>query len=317
MKRVLITDDCDRLLQEGLEKLGFSCDFQPGITDTETRKIIGSYTGLVINSKIKVDREMMSSAPLLRFVARLGSGMEVVDQEAAREYGISAIFSPEGNRNAVAEHAMGMLLALSNNLIRADREVRQRIWKREANRGWELEGRTVGIIGFGHTGKRFAQKLAGFGVRVLAYDKYLAPGYATGLGWVEECDLADLVRQSEIISLHLPLTDETRHYVDNEFLKQCLPGVVLVNTSRGACIKTVDLAAGLESGKVRGACLDVFENEKTETFTPEESVLYERIYRMDQVVLSPHVAGWTQESKRNLAAVLLEKISCEIKDMKN
>lgn len=308
MKRVLITDDCHPILTEGLTKLGFVCDFFPDITLGETRRIIPDYEGLIINSKIIVDRAFLDTARLLRFVGRLGSGMEIVDRVYAAARGVAVVSSPEGNRNAVAEQALGMLLALANNLLRADREVRRDEWRREDRRGWELRGKTLGIIGFGHTGSQFARKLAGMEMTVLAYDKYKPGGYAADMPWVEETTAGEIQQRSDIISLHLPLTPETKHLVDEAFIAGCKPGFVLINTARGNCIKTEDVVAALEDGRIGGACLDVFENEKPETYSGTEEQLYERLHRIENVVLTPHIAGWTQESKRLLAEVLLDKI---------
>ncbi|MBK8922046.1 MAG: hypothetical protein IPM81_11125 [Saprospirales bacterium] len=307
MKKVLITDDTHPLLLDGLERMGFTCHYLPDITPAVARKIISEYQGLIINSRISVDRSMLDAAKQLRFVGRLGSGMEIVDREYAARQGVAVVSSPEGNRNAVAEHALGMLLALTNNLLRADREVRQNIWRREANRGTELLDRTLGIIGFGHTGSQFARKLAGMEMRVLAYDKYKT-GYTAGMPWVEETDLEAIQRHADIISLHLPLTTETRHLVNKKFIDRCKTGFILINTARGACIKTQDVVAALERGKIGGACLDVFENEKPTSFSLAEQSLYQRLHALDQVILTPHVAGWTHTSKRMLAEVLLEKI---------
>ncbi len=309
MKRALITDDCHQVLLTGLEQLGYRCDFYPEITPQEVAASISEYEGLVINSKIRVDCSLLERASKLEFVGRLGSGMEIVDRAAAAARGVIVVNSPEGNRNAVAEHALGMLLALLNNLMRADREVRQGIWRREANRGIELSGKIVGIIGFGHTGSQFARKLAGMEVQVLAYDKYKTPQYATDMPWVREVDLRSLQQAADVISLHLPLTEETHHFVNASFIQNCQPGFWLINTSRGACVKTDDLIDALETGQIGGACLDVFENERPDTFTPEEKKLYERLYASDRVVLSPHIAGWTRESKQKLAEVLLARIT--------
>ncbi len=307
MKNVLITDEAHQSLIEGLTAAGFSCDYRPDISNEQVLQIIDKYEGLIINSKITVNREMIDSAVRLRFVGRLGSGMEIVDLPYAERKGILVCSSPEGNRNAVAEHALGMLLALSHHLVRADRQVRSHDWQREQNRGVELSGKTVGIIGFGHTGSQFARKLAGMDVRILAYDKYKS-GYSADFDQVEETDPVALRRASDIISLHLPLTDETHHLVDSEWLKLCKNNVIIINTSRGKVVDTLSLIQGLESGKIGGACLDVFENEKPATFTQEEIEWYEKLYAMDHVVLTPHIAGWTRESKRKLAEVLLNKI---------
>lgn len=292
--------------------MGFVCDFFPDITLEETRRIIPGYEGLIINSKIIVDRSFLDAATALRFVGRLGSGMEIVDRPYAASLGIAVVSSPEGNRNAVAEQALGMLLTLANNLLHADREVRRNVWRREERRGWELRGKTLGIIGFGHTGSQFARKMAGMEMTVLAYDKYKPAGYAAAMPWVEESTQAAIQERSDVISLHLPLTPETKHLVDGPFIDGCKRGVVLINTARGACIKTADVVAALEDGRIGGACLDVFENEKPATFSEAEKHLYDRLHRLENVVLTPHIAGWTRESKRLLAEVLLDRITAAL-----
>lgn len=308
MRKVLITDDVHPMITAGLEKAGYECVYLPDITHQEVLDCIASFEGLIINSKIFVNRELLDRAGSLRFVGRVGSGMEIVDREYARQKGVAVFSSPEGNRNAVAEQALGMLLALANNLIRADREVRKKVWEREKNRGFEIMGKTIGIVGFGNTGSTFARKLAGMDVQVLAYDKYKTH-YARAFPYVTETDFDTLTTQSDIISFHLPLTAETRHLVNAGWIQRCKDGFVLINTSRGPVVKTDDLIDALESGKISGACLDVFENEKPGAFTPAENELYERLYRLDNVVLSPHIAGWTHESKLRLAEVLLHKMS--------
>ncbi len=313
MGSVLITDDCHPILSKGLEQMGWQCDFLPEITPEETRAVIERYEGLVINSKILVNRDFLDAAKKLRFVARLGSGMEIVDRAYAAERGVKVWSSPEGNRNAVAEQALGMVLNLANNLTRADREVRQNIWRREENRGWELKGKILGIVGFGHTGSQFARKLAGMEMQVLAYDKYKPEGFSEQMPWVQEVNLAEIQAQADIISLHLPLTAETMRLVDAAFIQTCKPGFILINTARGKCVHTEDLVEALESGQMGGACLDVFENEKPQSFSPKDKSIYERLHQLENVVLSPHVAGWTQESKRLLAEVLLEKIAAGFK----
>ena len=313
MKKVLITDGVHPLLQEGLEAIGFECDYHPKISLSEVRERIGPYSGIIINSKILMDREMFDQAPLLEFVARLGSGMEIVDQVYAAEKGIAVHSAPEGNCNAVGEHALGMLLAHANNLVRSDQEVKQKVWRREANRGFEIMNKTIGIIGFGHTGNSFAHKLSGMGVKILAYDKY-KKDYAAHLSYVEETGLEKIIQDADIISLHLPLTEETKHFVDSEFIKRVTRPFVLINTSRGTCVDTEALLVGLENGKITGACLDVFENEKTKTFTSVEDKMYQKLYKYPQVILSPHVAGWTVESKEKLAATLLRKIKAALKE---
>lgn len=307
MAKILITDDVHPLLPEGLQQAGYTVDYEPSLSLEEVREKVREYSGMIINSKILVDRQMLDLAPQLRFVGRLGSGLDIIDLDYARQKKVTVISAPEGNRNAVAEHALGMLLALANNLCRADREVRNKIWRREANRGFELSGLTIGVIGCGNTGFAFLNKLSGLGVKALAYDKY-KNHYLEPSCYAKETELERLLERSDIISLHLPLTPETHHYVNSRFLARCRDGVVLINTSRGKCISTPDLVEALESGKVAAAALDVFENEKPASFHPDEEALYHRLYRMENVILSPHIAGWTRESKKRIAEIVLKRI---------
>jgi D-3-phosphoglycerate dehydrogenase len=306
--KALITDTAHPLLQEGLEKRGYACDYRPEITDAEVRGAMAPYSGLVVNSKILVDRDLLDRAPQLRWVMRLGSGLEIIDLGHAAERGVAVISSPEGNCDAVAEHALGMLLALANHFCRADRQVRRQVWTREQNRGFELMGKTIGIWGFGHTGSALGRKLAGFGVRVLAYDKYLPAGYAAEMAHVQESGPERIFAEADVLSLHLPLTPETRHLADAGFLARFARPIVLVNTSRGAVVDTEALVDALENGRLRGACLDVFENEKPATYSAREKNLYDRLFALENTLLTPHVAGWTVESKRKLSEVLLKKL---------
>jgi len=306
-KKVLITDKVHPLLIDGLTADGFDCDSQTNISLAEVHKIAGNYYGMVINSKILMHKELLDAAEQLRFVGRLGSGMEIIDQEYARKKGVAVLSAPEGNCNAVAEHALGMLLALANNLLIADREVRANLWQREANRGFEISGKTVGIIGFGHTGSAFARKLQGMELRILAYDKYKVD-YTAPYDFVEESNMEEILREADIISFHLPLTLENHFLVDRNFIQHCKPGVILINTSRGVVVRTRDLIEALDNEKVGGACLDVFENEKPQTYTAEEQEMYRQLFASSKVILSPHIAGWTHQSLQKLAEVLLNKI---------
>lgn len=309
VKKILVTDGVHKVLPEGLEKAGFEVDYFPKISLEKVISMVAPYHGLIINSKIRVDTRLLDQAPNLEFIARLGSGMEIIDQEETSRRGIAVFNSPNGNCNAVAEHAMGMILAWNNHLIRANDEVRRYKWNREKNRGIELEGKTVGIIGFGHTGSALARKLQGFSVSVKAYDKYLPAGYANEYPWVEECsDRESAIRTSDVVSLHLPLNFETLKMANRSFFNQCKPGVLFVNTCRGPIVDTLSLIESLERKQVRGACLDVFENEKPETYSTVEKEMYDRLFAFSQVLVSPHVAGWTKESKYKLAKILLDKI---------
>lgn len=308
VRKVLVTDGVHPILLEKLKASGFEIDYQPAITLSAVHDCIASYEGLIINSKIIVDESLLKKAKLLNWVGRLGSGVEIIDFDAAKKYGVTVESSPEGNRNAVAEHMLGMLLSLLNHLGRLDREVKALHWDREAARGYELSGKTVGLIGFGHTGKAFATKLQGMGVRILAYDKY-HPHFKDHFPQVEPAELAEIQQMADIISIHLPLTDETRNLINRDFIDQCKDGFYLLNSARGSCVNTKDLLEALERGKCRGACLDVFENEKPATFTEEESLFLNRLYTHPNVQLSPHVAGWTFESKLKLATILFAKLS--------
>ena len=339
MKKVLITDGVHPSLIAGLKQLDYNCDYQPDISDKEVRNIIHNYVGLIINSKILVNRDMIDRAPNLRFIGRLGSGLEIIDLPYAAEKGLRIINSPEGNRNAVAEHALGMLLSLANNLTRSNNEVKNFDWQREKNRGFELRDKTIGIIGFGHTGSSFAQKLLGLGMRILVYDKYLPAGFTKTfihrdylirhpaskksdtfegesvatfnfeISEIEESNLEMLQRECDIISFHLPLNPETKYMCNAEFIGNCKKNIYIVNASRGNVVNTYDLITGLQTKKVRGACLDVFENEKPNTYTDQEREMYKLLFSFDNVIVSPHIAGWTLESKERLSAVLLDKIS--------
>ncbi len=307
MKKVLVTDGVHPSLIEELELAGYECDYHPKIKLEKVHEMIEPYVGIIINSKIIFDKALFDKAKNLQFIGRLGSGLEIIDLEYAKVRKVRVHSAPEGNRNAVAEHVLGMLLSLFNKLNQADQEVRAKLWDREKNRGRELMGCTVGIIGFGNTGRRFSDKLTGMEVQVLAYDKYKT-NYADNLKHVKETTLNEVIASSDVISFHLPLNPETKHFADSKFFSNCKEGVVLLNTSRGNVIKTVDLYAALQSGKVGGAALDVFENEKPETYSKEELSLYDKLFTLPNTIFSPHVAGWTTESKKRLAEVLLKKI---------
>lgn len=305
--RALITDDVHPLLIEGLEKNNYQVDYFPDISLDETKSILYQYHGLVINSKIKADAAFLNEAKKLRWIGRLGSGMEIIDQKCAESLGIRLINTPEANCQAVAEHAIGMILSLFRNLNRADTQVRQNIWSREQNRGEELEGKTVGIIGFGHTGPAFAHILEGFNVKILIFDKYRQL-----LEFKHRYEIVNDLRQlqanADLISLHLPLTPETKHLVDKTFIDSCRNSFYLINTSRGPVVNTVHLIEALHSGKIKGACLDVFENEQPDRYNFNEKAIYKELHNFDQVVLSPHIAGWTHQSKRKIAGQMLKKL---------
>jgi len=314
--KVIITDKAHNRLQLGLEEIGYQVDYNPDLSLSDLHSIIPEYDGVIINSKMITDRSLLDRASRLKFIGRLGSGLEIIDLEYAAKIGVKVYNSPEGNCNAVAEHAMGMLLMLLNKLHIANAQLKQFDWKREANRGSELSGKTVGIIGFGHTGKAFAQKLAGWNVKVLAYDKY-KKNYADQLDYVHECAPAEIKQKADVISFHLPLTEETTALVDADYLRACKQGVIVINTSRGQVIRLEDLLHQLKSEHLGGACLDVFENEKMDKLSSEEKNVMKKLFQLDQVVVSPHVAGWTHESLIKIADSLLAKIKNGVSDFRS
>ncbi|MGZ3812230.1 MAG: 2-hydroxyacid dehydrogenase [Mucilaginibacter sp.] len=303
-KSILIVDDIHPIFIEQAEALGYHCNYQPAIKPELAFEIIGNYEGLVIRSKFLVDRRVLDLAKDLRFICRAGAGMDNIDEDYAGEKGIQLINAPEGNRDAVGEHAIGMLLSLMNNMKRADAEIRAGIWKREANRGYELKGRTVGIIGYGFMGKSFATKLSGFGVNVIAYDKY-----KTGFSdqFAREVSMEEIVKHADVVSFHVPLTAETNGLVDDEYLFHFKKPIFLLNTSRGKVVKTQAVLNGIKSGKILGACLDVLEVEKFPALG--EQAWFEELRQSGKVLLSPHVGGWTFDSYRRISEVMAEKLA--------
>ncbi len=307
-KNILFIDSAHPLLENQLKKLGFKCDYFPLFKRDDYKKIIKDYTGIIIRSKIKLDKDFLIQAKQLKFIARVGAGMENIDTEYAASKKIVCLNAPEGNRDAVGEHAVAMLLALFNNLLNADAEVRRGIWLREKNRGHEIGGKTVGIIGYGNTGSAFGNKLKGFNCKIMAYDKY-KKGF--GNNFVKEVSKTELFKKAEIVSIHVPLTDETQYMVNKQFINNFSNEFYLINTSRGKVVNTSDLVNALQSGKIKGACLDVleyegnsFENLHKGNF-PEP---FKYLVQMHNTVLSPHIAGLTYQSYYKLSEILIKKI---------
>ncbi|MCW3070809.1 MAG: hydroxyacid dehydrogenase [Bacteroidetes bacterium] len=306
--KILFIDSNHPLLHETLQKAGHTCDLNYSWTKEEIIASIHLYDGIVIRSKIKITKEIIDKASRLKFIARAGAGMENIDVDYAESKGIKCIHAPEGNRDAVAEHAIGMLLALFNNICRADREVREGKWIREGNRGIELMGKTVGIIGYGNMGSAFAERLKGFGVTVLAYDKY-KKGF--GNEQVQEASMEQIFSEADVLSLHTPLTDATHYLINDEFISKFKKNIYIINTARGKCLDTAGLVKHLQSGKVAGACLDVLEYEMVSFENLEIHTLpeaFQQLIKSDRVILSSHIAGWTHESNEKIAKVLAEKI---------
>ena len=306
--KILFIDSNHPLLHETLEKAGHTCDLFYQWSKEEIENNIHLYDGIVIRSKIEITKDSIDKATKLKFIARAGAGMENIDVEYAVQKGIKCLHAPEGNRDAVAEHAIGMLLTLFNNLTRADKEVREGKWIREGNRGVELMGKTVGIIGYGNMGSAFAERLKGFGVNVLVYDKYKKN---FGNEFIKESTLEDLFKNADVLSIHTPLSEETYYMINDSFINSFTKNIYIINTARGKSLHTADLVKNLKTGKVSGACLDVLEYERIsfealDTLQLPEAFQY--LIQCDQVILSSHIAGWTHESNEKIAKVLADKI---------
>ena len=306
--RILHLDTNHPLLLEQLNEAGFQNDENYTDSKDEIEKIIPNYDGIVIRSRFKIDSTFMDAATGLKFIARVGAGLESIDEEYAEKKGIKLISAPEGNRNAVGEHTLGMLLSLFNNLNKADREVKDGQWNRESNRGIELEGKTVGIIGYGNMGKAFAKKLKGFNCTVFCHDIKEDVGNKNAT----QVSLKTLQEMSDVLSLHTPWTPLTDKMINTEFIQAFKKPFWFLNTARGRCVVTSDLVSALKSGKILGAGLDVLEYEKLSfesLFTSEEMPeALKELIELDNVILTPHIAGWTAESKRKLAQTIVDKI---------
>jgi D-3-phosphoglycerate dehydrogenase len=302
--KILIVDDLHPVFRERAEAMGYVVDDRPLITRAETLAIIPNYTGIAVRTKFRIDQELLEAGTNLRFVARAGAGLDNIDVAYAESKNITLLNAPEGNCDALGEHALGLLLSLANSFRQADRQIRSGIWDREGNRGWELKGKTVGIIGYGFMGQSFARKLAGFGVRVIAYDKYKT-GFSDS--FATEVSMEEIVRQSDVLSLHIPLTAETRQMVNDEYLFHFRKPIYFLNTARGEIVNTQAVLNAIEKGKILGAGLDVLEVEKFPKLG--EQPWYEALINCNKVILTPHVGGWTFDSYRKISEVLADKLS--------
>lgn len=305
--KILAIDTNHDCLNNGLREAGFIVDEDYKSSKEDIEKIINQYDGLIVRSRFPIDQSFLEKASNLKFIGRVGAGLENINEEYAAQHNIVLFNSPEGNRDSVGEHAIGMLLMLMHHLRRADLEVRNGIWKREENRGDELLGKTVGIIGYGNMGNAFAQRLQGFGVKVICYD--ILPN--KGNQFAEQVSLDEFFKQAQIVSLHTPQTPETMQMINAEFINNFKNPFYFINTARGKSVVTKDLVEALKSGKVLGAALDVLEFEKSSferlvaSDLPEE---FQYLIEADNVVLAPHIAGWTHQSKIKLAEFIRDKI---------
>lgn len=307
--KVLFLDVVHPYLWETLSQHGFKCVDGTSWKESKVKEVLPTAEGIVVRSRFKLTTDFLSNANCLKFIARSGAGMETIDEAYCQSKNIQLFNAPEGNRNAVAEHALGMLLSLFNHISEGNKEVKNGVWDREGNRGVEIEGKTVGIIGFGNNGSQFAKLLSGFGCRILAYDKYKT-GFSSGR--VEEVSLEEIYQNADILSFHIPQTLETIEFANTEFFLHFRKPIYLINLSRGSIVNLSALTEALNNGKVLGACLDVLpvENMKFETNFQSRTLPKEvnEILHFPNVLLTPHVGGWTQESYFKLSKVLADKI---------
>ncbi|MCF6364682.1 MAG: NAD(P)-binding domain-containing protein [Bacteroidales bacterium] len=312
MFKIIIAEPTHKNLQKKLEIAGFICDYKPNISFEELLKIIPGYNGLVIRSKFMIDKNFIDNSGSLKLIARAGAGTENIDTEHAAKVGILCINSPEGNRDSVGEHALGMLLSLFHKINIANTEVKNGIWNRK-NIGTEIQGKTIGILGYGNMGSAFAQRLQGFDCDVLAYDKY-KKNYSDE--FVKEVSEAEYFEKTDILSIHIPLTDETLFMINDSYIRNFKKSIYIINTARGKILKTDDLVKNLKNNRVIGVALDVLEYEKasfTDIFSGQDSPTLNYLINSENVILTPHIAGSSNASYRKIAEVLADKIILNFK----
>ena len=306
--KILLLDENHPLISEQLLEKKFVLEEDFISSYEQVLEKIDKYEGVIIRSRIPLDARLLEKGKNLKFIARVGAGMENIDVSKAQELGIKLINSPEGNRDAVAEHCLGMLLVLMNRLFISANEVKNNIWLREENRGEEIKGKTFGLIGYGNMGKALAKRLLGFGCEVIFYD--IKPNLSDG--FAKQVSLEELQANADILSLHIPLNDKTHYIIDEKFISEMKKSFYFINTSRGKNVKTSALIEGIKSGKVKGACLDVLEYEKSSFENLElENDDLQYLLNSEKVIVTPHIAGWTHQSKIKLAQTIVDKILAE------